>query len=146
MPGLSLEYFVGTNEGPDARTYPGYQVGVTVPLWLGANYGKVKAAQIGTEIARAEEENYRALLQSHYQRLMAEVQKYDASLKQYSENGKMLAEEILKHAQKAYASGEIDYFQYIQSLDNAISLKLDYLDNLQLYNQTVLELNFLNLE
>jgi cobalt-zinc-cadmium resistance protein CzcA len=45
----------------------------------------------------------------------------------------------------AYENGEIDYFQYIQSLENAAMIELDYLDNLNNYNQTVLELNYLNL-
>jgi hypothetical protein len=42
-------------------------------------------------------------------------------------------------------NGEIDFFQYIQSLENAYEIKLSYLDNLNLYNQTVININYLTL-
>jgi cobalt-zinc-cadmium resistance protein CzcA len=56
-----------------------------------------------------------------------------------------MAAEILKFAGMAYENGEIDYFQYIQSLENAATIEIDYLDNLNEYNQAVMELNYLNL-
>ena len=56
-----------------------------------------------------------------------------------------MATEINKYARMAYENGEIDFFQYIQSLENATIIELDYLDSLNDYNQAMLELNYLNL-
>ena len=44
----------------------------------------------------------------------------------------------------SYKNGEIDFFQYIQSLENAISIESDYLDSVLSYNQSYLELHYFN--
>ena len=44
----------------------------------------------------------------------------------------------------SYKHGEIDFFQYIQSLENATIIQVDYLDNVLRYNQTQLEIQYLN--
>ena len=51
----------------------------------------------------------------------------------------------LKTARISYDSGEINFFQYIQSIENALEILLDYLNNLNDYNQIVLEINYLTL-
>ena len=46
-------------------------------------------------------------------------------------------------AQQSYKNGEIDFFDYIQSLENAKDIELQYLENLNAYNRTVIALNYL---
>ncbi len=45
----------------------------------------------------------------------------------------------------SFENGEINFFQYIQSIENAFEIFLDYLQNLNAYNQTVIKLNYLTL-
>ena len=40
---------------------------------------------------------------------------------------------------------EIDFFQYIQSIETSNQININYLQNLNTYNQIVLEINYLNL-
>jgi len=47
------------------------------------------------------------------------------------------------HARKAFRSGEINFLQYTQLLDNAKKIESDYLYQLLQYNLTVLEANYL---
>ena len=61
----------------------------------------------------------------------------------YEEEGGALADEILKAAENSFRSGEIDYFQYIQSLENSYEIRISYLDQLELYNETVLNINYI---
>ncbi|MBN2818055.1 MAG: TolC family protein, partial [Bacteroidales bacterium] len=52
-------------------------------------------------------------------------------------------EELFKSANKSYESGLIDFFQFVQSIQNASQLQMKYLESLNQYNQLVLELNYL---
>ncbi|NCP85558.1 MAG: hypothetical protein GW823_11880, partial [Bacteroidetes bacterium] len=63
----------------------------------------------------------------------------------YELEGNRLAQEITKAAEMSYKTGEIDFFQYIQSIENAHQIKLTYLKNLNGYNQTVISINYLTL-
>ncbi|NJW55661.1 hypothetical protein HC175_22360, partial [Salinimicrobium sp. CDJ15-91] len=51
------------------------------------------------------------------------------------------SEEILRTANLSYQNGEIDFFQYILSLENAYRIRLSYLETLYAYNQTVIAIN-----
>ena len=62
----------------------------------------------------------------------------------YENSGKKLSDEILKVANMSYKHGEIDFFQYIQSLENALQIKIDYLDAILEYNNTILDIEFIN--
>jgi cobalt-zinc-cadmium resistance protein CzcA len=66
-------------------------------------------------------------------------------LSYYEEEGNELAQEILKTAEGSFRNGEIDFYQYIQSLESAYDIKLEHLDKLQEYNQTIIAINYLTL-
>ena len=76
---------------------------------------------------------------------MGQLRKYEEALIYYENSGQNLSDEILKTASLSFQNGEIDFFQYIQSLENAYSITLSYLENLNNYNQTVIALNHLTL-
>jgi cobalt-zinc-cadmium resistance protein CzcA len=57
--------------------------------------------------------------------------------------GRALSAEIIKTAVKSYDAGEIGYFEYIQSIENAIQIDMEYLEYLNMYNQSVLDLNYI---
>jgi heavy metal efflux system protein len=54
------------------------------------------------------------------------------------------ADEIIRISQVSYGLGEIGYVEYIQNLTQAFTTKLSYLDALNLYNQAIIELNYVN--
>ena len=67
----------------------------------------------------------------------------DKLINYYEKEGRQLSSELLKTATLSYQNGEIDFFQYIQSLENAYEIELSYLENLNAYNQTVIRINYL---
>ena len=75
---------------------------------------------------------------------MNELAKYKEDINYYNQYGKKLSEEIIKVGNRSYQQGEIDFFQYIQSLENATAIQVDYLDNVLQYNKTQLDLQYLN--
>lgn len=143
LPDLSFALFRGSNQGFQARTYNGVQVGVSIPLWWGAKRADIQSAQTETVIAADEARNYRLQLLGKYYALTEELKKYREVLDYYDQTGKRLADEILLHATKAFQGGEIDFLQYVQLLENAKNIEINYLENLHSYNQAVLEIQFL---
>jgi len=77
--------------------------------------------------------------------LFTELKKYEEALEYYDDEGENLSKEIFDTAKKSYQSGEINFFQYIQSIENSLQILLDYLQNLNLYNQKIIELNYLTM-
>ncbi len=144
LPDISFDYFQGTNTGLGENLY-GYQVGLKIPLLFSGNASRIKAAKIAKDVAVEESLDYKNRLQLKYEQLLGQLRKYEEALKYYENSGQKLSDEILKTASLSFQNGEIDFFQYIQSLENAYSITLSYLENLNKYNQTVIALNHLTL-
>ncbi|GAA5020685.1 acriflavine resistance protein B [Marivirga lumbricoides] len=144
LPDLNFSLFQGTNNGPEAETYTGFQVGIAIPLWFGAHKSKIAAAATGHSILSAQSENYKTQLVSRYQSLASDLRKFKEGINYYHSTGKKLSEETLFHAIKAFQNGEIDFLQYIQLLENAKNIESNYLTTLFQYNMTALEANYLN--
>jgi cobalt-zinc-cadmium resistance protein CzcA len=144
LPDISFNYFMGTNSGLNT-SLNGYTVGLKIPVLFSGNASKIKAAKIQQDIAEREIEDFRVKIKEKYFRLLSELKKYEEALNYYEEEGSKLSEEIIKTAQKSFQNGEIDFFQYLQSLENANNVILFYLDNLYKYNQTVIKINHLSI-
>ncbi|MDL5511764.1 CusA/CzcA family heavy metal efflux RND transporter [Arenibacter sp. M-2] len=144
LPDLNFNYFQGTNSNL-GENLQGFQLGIKIPLFFSGNASKIKAAKIAKDISQAEAQDYRVQLRVKYDSLMGQLKKYQEVLSYYETEGQGLADEIIKTATLSYQSGEIDFFQYIQSMENGYNITLAYLENLNAYNQTVIAINFINL-
>ena len=123
----------------------GYQVGLHFPLLFFGNTSRIKASNLARKAATAETEDYKLHLNAKFRELMEQKEKHSQSLSYYENEGKGLSEEIIKMATLSYKNGEIDFFEYIQSLENSYDIILSYYENLNAYNQTVIRINYLTL-
>jgi cobalt-zinc-cadmium resistance protein CzcA len=144
LPDISLNYFQGTNSTLN-HNLSGYQIGLKIPILFSGNASKIKASKIAQDIIEKQAEDYEIELNAKQTQLLSQMRKYEEALSYYDEEGKTLSEEIFKTAKFSYSNGEIDFFQYIQSLENAFGILLTYMENLSLYNQTVIKINYLTL-
>ena len=144
LPDISLNYFQFNNDMIDSPLR-GYQVGVHIPILFFGNSSKIKAATISKQAAEQEAADYKIRLNAEYNQLIQQMKKHEEALSYYENEGKNLSEEIIKTASMSYKNGEIDFFEYIQSLENSYNIILTYYENLNAYNQTVLQINYLNL-
>ncbi|MFX0557990.1 CusA/CzcA family heavy metal efflux RND transporter [Maribacter sp. CXY002] len=144
LPDIGINYFQGTNSQLNGNLY-GYQLGVKIPLFFSGQSSRIKSARMAQDISKEESTAYEIQINSKLQSLIASWTTLSESLAYYENEGKLLSDEILKTANSAFKNGEIDFFQYIQSLESAYELKLDYLDKLNEYNQTVISINYLTL-
>ncbi len=143
LPDLHLEYFQGKNKYANAKLYQGFSVGIAVPLFFGSQKAKIKASSIGVEIINNQSLYFQEKLNIRYEQLLAQLRKYQEALSFYEKSGKYLAREIYNTATKSFETGEIDFFKYIISIRNAKELELSHLDNLNNYNQTIIELKYI---
>lgn len=144
LPDLNLEYFQGTNKGLGTSLY-GIQLGVRVPIFFFGHSSKVKSAKIRTKITEMENTEITVAMNQRYKTLLGQLEQQAQELSYYEDEGGQLSDQILKAASGNFQNGEIDFFQYIQSLENAYDIQLNYLDVLSQYNQTVIAINYLTI-
>ncbi len=144
LPDISLNYFQGSNSTLNGSLY-GYQLGLKIPILFGGQSSKIKASKIAEDIAMAESSDYEIQITAKFDALKVELIQIQEALDYYENEGDKLSEEILKTANGSFRNGEIDFYQYIQSLESAYEIKLSYLDKLNEYNQTIIAINYLTL-
>ncbi|WP_293297546.1 CusA/CzcA family heavy metal efflux RND transporter [Allomuricauda sp.] len=144
LPDLSLEYFQGTNNNLGTSLY-GIQFGVRIPIFFFGHSSRVKSSKIRTKITEMENTEITVAMNQRYRTLLGQLEQQTKELSYYEEEGGLLSDQILKAATGNFQNGEIDFFQYIQSLENAYDIQLNYLDVLNQYNQTVIAINYLTI-
>lgn len=144
LPDLQFNYF-NSKDVKANTSVNSYQVGISIPVFFFGKSAKISASKIEQDIADEQAFDLNFKLHSKYQMLLKELQKSESQLDYFNNNGNKVAKEILKTATSSYKNGEIDFFQYIQSIETSNQITLDYLSNLNTYNQIALEINYLNL-
>ena len=139
LPDLSLNYFTGTNNYENARQYNGFQVGLAVPLFFGSQKSKIESSKLSLNAQQLISENQIIQLKSKIENLKKEELKYREAIQYYETSGRQLHDEILRATMRSYQLGEIDLFKFTSSYENAVQIKIDYLDNVLKYNENILE-------
>jgi cobalt-zinc-cadmium resistance protein CzcA len=145
LPDITLSYYRGTNRALPTKVYNGFQVGLSLPIFSWGQKSKIKAGKVAVSISKNAEENYLVDLKMRREELMCEIRKLRKSINYFATTGKKLSNEIIQTSKQSYESQEIDLFQYVQSIENAITIEMEHLDWLSKYNNMVLELNYLEM-
>lgn len=143
LPDLNLEYFQGRNNGLSNSLY-GFQVGVALPILFSGTVAKSKVIRLESESWEQQKQNEEQKILRFESQKKEELAKYMEAINYYNQYGSKLSDEITKVAENSYKQGEIDFFQYIQSLENASLIQVDYLEAVLQYNKTQLNLEYLN--
>nr|WP_314864826.1 CusA/CzcA family heavy metal efflux RND transporter [uncultured Flavobacterium sp.] len=143
LPDINVDYFQGRNNGLSQSLY-GFQVGLAIPILFSGTTSKIKVAQLDLKSWEQQKQHEEQKIARYLSQKENELTKYQEAINYYNKYGKKLSEEISKVANLSYKNGEIDFFQYIQSLENATAIQVEYLDTLLQYNNTQLELYYPN--
>ncbi|MGZ9675884.1 CusA/CzcA family heavy metal efflux RND transporter [Flavobacterium sp. GNP001] len=143
LPDINVDYFQGRNNGLSQSLY-GFQVGVAVPILFSGQVAKSKVAQLELQSWEQQKQNEATKIEKYITQKKNELAKHQEAINYYNSYGKKLSDEIIKVGNNSYKHGEIDFFQYIQSLENATTIQVDYLDTILQFNQTQLDLQYLN--
>ena len=142
LPDLSAEYFRGTNE-VTKNAFEGYLLGVSIPVFFGGQASRIRAARLAESAIIEDQKAYSLGLDTRQEQLQEQLQQERQALSYYKEEGNQLATAIMEAAEAGFHNGEIDFFRYIESLENSYGIRLDYLDQLESYNQSILNINFI---
>ncbi len=138
FPEITLGYFNQTIYQKSG--YSGWQVGVAVPLWYFPQSSKNKEAQIQKKISENEYERQQFDIKKNSEYLMIKLNKYFERLNYFYNNALKNADEIEEIAINRQKSGNVDFSDFVQKINTAYKIRLDYLETLNNYNQTAIEL------
>ncbi|MBC9796728.1 CusA/CzcA family heavy metal efflux RND transporter [Sinomicrobium weinanense] len=141
LPKFNASY--GWQEIAGQNGFYSWNLGLSVPLFFWNQGAKAKAAKIRTEMAGENVRQQQISLQTMINTLQNDYDKLSATVRLYREQLLPLALEQVEAANLSYREGEIDYVSFIQNLDNAKDIQNAYLERLQKYNATVIQLKYL---
>jgi cobalt-zinc-cadmium resistance protein CzcA len=154
MPDLRIGFFsqtmLGTQDikgvprafGPRDRL-KGMEAGITIPLWFPQYVSKVKASKIREQEAITKAGYVSQSLTENYQSLVDECLKFRTSVEFYEKQALPEAQLIIDQSVRSYKAGALDYLDYVLSLNRALSIRQNYLDALNSYNQTIIKIEFI---
>lgn len=151
LPDLSLAYGNASirGVGADERFYTGstrfntFQVGVGIPVFAGAQQARVKSARLNQQIAM---ESYRAGLQhftTDYLVALARYRQYQEVVSAFEARYLKNADLIDQTANKQLVAGTINYLEWVQVSNQALSIRNEYTEAVKNLNDAIIQLNYL---
>lgn len=142
LPDFHVDLFSGMNSFDDLVLYPGFQVGVSVALSQGYYKARKRADQIQTDILKTKLNEIRLSLNYKKNMLEQKLQNQTDGIELYK-SLESTAEQLISTAKKALDGGEINYFQYLSTLDEALQVKMKKIELIHQYNLDIIEYNYL---
>ena len=141
-PGLDGRFFSQRLYGLN-NPYSGFSVSLGVPLFGRSSYrNKIRAAELQRNYQQTIYDYEKLSLATAYIQSWQQLQKDDELLRYYETTGLVQAEAIMKAANIAYRAGEISFAELSQFLTQSIDIQRNYLEVLNQYNQSAIQLNY----
>jgi cobalt-zinc-cadmium resistance protein CzcA len=144
LPDVKVNLFRGTNLAAGSKIYPGFEVGLGIPLFFGAQSAKVKSSKSVQQQLEFESISFRSRLESQFHALQSTLDQQLAVIQYYETEGKQLANQLREHATRSFSTGEIDFLEYLQFLENSQSFDFQHLQAKRDYLLKQLELIYFN--
>ncbi|REA63069.1 CusA/CzcA family heavy metal efflux RND transporter [Dyadobacter luteus] len=132
------QYFSGS------KRFSYVTAGIGIPLFSKAFSARIDAAKTEWERTTTEANQTKARLETELSNTEAAVGKFRKSLSFYEQQALSSAEVIITTANQQLQAGEIDYLQWVILVDQAITIKSQYLDAMLQYNTAAIQLLKLN--
>ena len=137
-PELQVGYFNQSINGHAG--YAGWQVGLSIPVWAFPKINSYKASKTEKLIAENELVWQLSQLDVTTANLIAEMNKYFDRLNYFNDYSLNSADLIEETAIKKFKQKAMDSNTYLQSIDIAYKIRLDYIETLKNYNNKAIEL------
>lgn len=123
--------------------FMGFDVGISIPLFYGAKRARVRAAKKDVEQSRLLLEQETKNAATNFSMAQNEFFRAKRKLEYFRNHGNGDATETYKLAQLSYEKGDIEYLEYIQNLQAALQLQMDYAEAINEYNQALIRLRYI---
>lgn len=135
--GVSKFYGVG-------KRFQGVELGISIPIFAKAQKAKIKAAEINQQIQEAKVDAFSFSLSQRGSTLLSDLKRLQIQINFYRETALPQAKLLISKSQRAFEVGEMDYYQVSQSINNAVEVQKQYIESLNQYNQTAIELELIS--
>lgn len=154
LPDVSAGYFIQSLTGNqewngvttyynDALRFQGFSVGINIPIFWNASSARIKAASTNIKLQQANADYLKAQLTSSYDQQLKQLNTYTDMLKHYTDTALPNATTISGNATKAYQNGDISYVEYVQGLETSLTIRINYINAINNYNQAAINLQYL---
>ncbi|TFF40687.1 CusA/CzcA family heavy metal efflux RND transporter [Mucilaginibacter psychrotolerans] len=152
LPDLSIGYNNTSIKGigADNKLYNGskrfnsVQVGIGIPIFAGAQKARINSARVNKQVA---DSNLAAEVQSmtaNYQAALFQYRKYLQTVRYFESKPLKNAVLIANTANQQIAAGNINYLEWTQLVNQATTIKNDYLEAVRNLNEAIIQLNYLS--
>lgn len=152
-PDFSIGYFLqsitGIQDVSGTPTYynstPQFQgvvVGLSVPIFAGSSIARAKSAKTNIEREQKNADYINQQFKSHLEQQSEQLVTYASLIDYYKNTAMPNANLIIKNATKGYQNGDISYVEYVQSLETASQIQLNYSEAIYNYNQTIITIQY----
>ncbi|MBK8655363.1 MAG: TolC family protein [Haliscomenobacter sp.] len=153
LPDFNVGYFnqslIGTQtvNGADvyfdqSKRFQGLNVGISVPLTFSAMLQN-KIVELQQQALQKEADNGKLILQTQLQNAFAQYNQNLSQYNYYKSTALPNAEIIISTAKVGFKSGDIGYIEYLQALQTATDVQLNYLQSIIQINQSIININFI---
>ncbi|WP_448519517.1 CusA/CzcA family heavy metal efflux RND transporter [Rhodoflexus sp.] len=147
LPGIQIGFLNQGNPGSEASggTPLGsrFRFGLTLPVWAWSYKANINAAKKGVAISQTQAQATNLQLGAEYAKAIAMYRQANENLQYFETVGLREAQEIVRDARTSYRLGSITYYQYLQNLELAFQLEMNYLNTLRDYNHSIIYLKYL---
>lgn len=142
LPGFTFGYLnqASKNTPSDLRI----RAGINIPLWFWQYTGSINAAKTGLKVAEQKSIAQTQVISSEMQKAQGDYFKYNQSLMYYETSGVKQTDDIITTSKRFFEGGhELDYINYLRTINEAYLIKLKYAESLKNYNQSIININYL---
>jgi heavy metal efflux system protein len=154
MPDLSFGYFNQSLKGfqlingtdryfNGAYRFIGFQAGIAIPIWSRPYSARIKAADFNKKAAESDFKYYQRNVQGQYMIAVQEYLKYKNKLEYFETSALPQAQLIIQNAQSGFRNGAINYVDFLQAMNRALSVQTNHLETLNSYNQSVINIEYI---
>lgn len=126
-----------------SKRFTGFNVGVSIPLTFFSNTAKVKSLELQKQSMERTADNAKLQLQNQLQNTFQQYSQYLLQFNYYKTQALPNAALIISTAKLGFSSGGMGYVEYLQALQTATDVELNYLQSVNQLNQSIININLL---
>lgn len=154
MPDFTAGYFIQSLTGNQdlngqninyngVPRFQGFKAGIAIPIFSKSYRSKVQAAETNVQLQQKNADYLQSQLQNQYRQQLMQLNTYQSLVEYYQTSAIPNAKIISLNASKSYQSGEISYVEYLQGIQTALDIEMNYLKAIADFNQAYVSLQYL---
>jgi cobalt-zinc-cadmium resistance protein CzcA len=120
-----------------------FQLGFGIPIFYGAQKARIKSAKTLQDITKNETAYAGKQLKAELEDVLSQFKKNQEIVNDFESSGLKNAKDITQTLNRQLQKGEINYLEWTVLNQQALSLRLDYLNAVNDLNNSIIQLNYL---